>query len=225
MGISNKTVGRWWKLKRNSEGLTLMDVATKLDKPFGTVASWENRGVSYFTAIMYGKKMGWEVPKAEEISAIAGPDEEPKGNKDGDVATLTISSITPSAGVGVSNEHEILTQVIVTKEWLHNQYPNIKNIHALALCQPRGDSMYPTFKKDDTLIVDRTVTSFETEGVYVFSYDGEVFLKRVQRIPARGVKVISDNREVYDAYELAKAELENVQVLGLVIGKWRYSHV
>ena len=82
--------------------------------------------------------------------------------------------------------------------------------------------MEPTFDQEDTILVDRSTSTFEVDGVYVFTYHDSLMIKRIQRRPGRGYVVISDNKDLYDAYDLPNEDLENVRVHGRVVGKFGF---
>ena len=80
----------------------------------------------------------------------------------------------------------------------------------------RGDSMVPTLKNQSLIIVNRTDQLIE-DGVYVFRYDGQLRVKRLQ-FSKIGITVVSDN-PAYKTWELSKAELatEDFEIIGEVI--------
>jgi phage repressor protein C with HTH and peptisase S24 domain len=57
--------------------------------------------------------------------------------------------------------------------------------------------MRPVFKPGDPLIVDTGHTTISFDAVYFFRVDGEGFVKRLQRVPGEGIRVLSSNK----AYE------------------------
>ncbi|MCJ8348272.1 S24 family peptidase [Moritella sp.] len=90
---------------------------------------------------------------------------------------------------------------------------NAKNIFLMPV---RGDSMVPTLKNQSLIIVNRTDQIIE-DGVYVFRYDGQLRVKRLQ-FSKNGITVVSDN-PAYKIWELSKAELatEDFEIIGEVI--------
>lgn len=49
----------------------------------------------------------------------------------------------------------------------------------------RGDSMAPTISPGDLLFLDKTVTYFDGDGIYAFCFDGECYVKRLQKLEAK----------------------------------------
>ena len=90
------------------------------------------------------------------------------------------------------------------------------NANNIFLMPVRGDSMVPTLKNQSLIIVNRTDQLIE-DGVYVFRYDGQLRVKRLQ-FSKIGVTVVSDN-PAYKTWELSKAELatEDFEIIGEVI--------
>lgn len=213
--VTKKAIGAWFRDQRKRLDIEVPEAMVKLGLTKQSISNMERIGMTYETAVERAKMLGFTAPPLEDI--LSGVTDTS--------TTLTLSTIQPSAGVGTLSEHEILTKIVVPLDWLRAQYPQIKNLRNLGLCQPRGDSMANTFLSTDTLVADRTVSSFDSEGVFVFTHGDDVFLKRIQRLPGKGVRVISDNKEMYDPYDLTTEELANVTVHAKVVGKWRYSNV
>ncbi|OBW97177.1 XRE family transcriptional regulator [Gallibacterium anatis] len=72
-----------------------------------------------------------------------------------------------------------------------------KNLKILAVS---GDSMEPTLTSGDLLYVDVAENYFSVDGVYVFTFDEQTFVKRLQKVGKKMI-VISDNR-AYKEWEL-----------------------
>lgn len=90
------------------------------------------------------------------------------------------------------------------------------NANNIFLMPVRGDSMVPTLKNKSLIIVNR-VDSIIEDGVYVFRFDGQLRVKRLQ-FSKSGITVVSDN-PAYAQWELSKAELatEDFEIIGEVI--------
>ena len=63
----------------------------------------------------------------------------------------------------------------------------------LAIISGWGQSMAPTIQDKDPVIVDRGVTDFTGDGVYVITWDGMLYIKRLQKVDADRLELISDN--------------------------------
>lgn len=139
---------------------------------------------------------------------------------------IIISSLTPQAGCNeANNTYEILDKIQVSKPWLHATYPHLNNLHSLALCEIKGDSMEPTFHEKDTILIDTATNTVTIDGVYVFTYHDTLLIKRIQRIPGLGYSVISDNKEFYEPFNIPNEDLENLTVHGRVVGKFGFNKI
>jgi phage repressor protein C with HTH and peptisase S24 domain len=84
----------------------------------------------------------------------------------------------------------------------------------LAAIRIRGDSMEPTLRDNDIVLIDRTRTSLDDDGLFVLRFGEALHCKRVGRGRSRlTVQVISDNR-IYPPVEMDRSEIE---VIGRVL--------
>lgn len=70
----------------------------------------------------------------------------------------------------------------------------------------KGDSMEPTIIGGDSLLIDLTKKEVYDGAIYCVRIDGEIYAKRLQKIPPNKIKVISDNKDKYDPFYI---ELSN----------------
>lgn len=63
-----------------------------------------------------------------------------------------------------------------------------------------GDSMEPTIIGGDSLLIDKSKRDVYDGRIYCVRIDGQLYAKRLQKIPPNKIKVISDNKEKYDAF-------------------------
>lgn len=92
-------------------------------------------------------------------------------------------------------------------------FANSKKLKAMFVV---GDSMSGFLEDRDTVLVDVSDTEIK-DGVFVISFDGAPLVKRLQRISAKKINLISENK----AYPVIEVDLEssNFRVLGRVVGK------
>jgi len=76
----------------------------------------------------------------------------------------------------------------------------------LAIITGWGQSMAGTINHGEPVFVDRGITSFTGDGVYVFTWDNLVYIKRLQKESKTHFKVISDNRE-HDPFKVEIADV------------------
>lgn len=106
----------------------------------------------------------------------------------------------------------------VSKDWISKNVKGYQSVNGLCIVTGFGDSMRPLFNPGDPLLVDTSVTSVDFDGIYFFRVDNEGFIKRLQRIPGEGLRVLSENRERYEPWTIKEGM--NFQVLGRVLKVW-----
>jgi len=88
---------------------------------------------------------------------------------------------------------------------------------SLALITVAGDSMEPTLRNGDIVVVDYSARNVDRDGVYVFTLGDSTFVKRLQKLP-QSIKVMSDNK-AYDSWEITPQE-DDLLVHGRVVWVW-----
>lgn len=85
-----------------------------------------------------------------------------------------------------------------------------------------GDSMSPTINNGDTIWVDMSKENIKDGKIFVFEYGGLFMCKRLYRLPNNGLRVVSDNADVYPEWEITGEEREQngFKLIGWV---WHWS--
>lgn len=125
--------------------------------------------------------------------------------------------VEASAGPGsFTDEAASVEMVRISKAWLsaHLSCPH----NCLAIVTAKGDSMEPTFKDGDLLLVD-TSAELDRDAVFVFSSAGRLFVKRLQRRLDGSLVAISDNRAHYEPFPIP-ADTE-IHIHGRVLCVWK----
>jgi hypothetical protein len=78
-----------------------------------------------------------------------------------------------------------------------------------------GDSMAPTIGPQDLTFIDLAVSTFDRDGIYLFSFGDSTFLKRLQRVGSK-VAVISDNA-AYSTWHIEEEDLDRLQLIARVL--------
>lgn len=86
----------------------------------------------------------------------------------------------------------------------------------LALLTASGDSMDPTIRDGDLLLVDTSARRIEGSFIYVLAIGGGLLVKRIDLRRDGSVVLKSDNPK-YDAEEVPAVETPTLEVLGQVI--------
>lgn len=80
-----------------------------------------------------------------------------------------------------------------------------------------GDSMEPTFKDGDPLLVDSGVNEHNADAVYALTLNGRLYVKTLQRRPDNKIVMISDNRK-YEPYTIDEAD--DCTIHGRILVAW-----
>lgn len=122
-----------------------------------------------------------------------------------------------STGLVLQEQPGIIRSFNVSREWVEKNLPYYTSIENLAIVTGFGDSMLGMFNPGDPLIVDRGITRADVDGVYFFCIASEGFIKRLQRIPGEGMRVISENPKYRDWTITPEMDF---RVLGKVLRAW-----
>ena len=117
-----------------------------------------------------------------------------------------------SAGPGTMPEGEVpVGRLRFSIRWLKAQGLDPA---MLSVIEVEGDSMEPTLRDGDEILVDRTLRPMRA-GIHVIRVDGVLLVKRLEMGGAGAVRVISDN----PAYPREERSLEDVHLVGRVVWK------
>lgn len=90
---------------------------------------------------------------------------------------------------------EIIRHVTMHKSHLDLLGITYTSAANLAIITGWGQSMAGTINHGEPVFVDRGITQFIGDGVYVFTWDDLVYIKRVQKVSKTHFRIISDNRD------------------------------
>lgn len=122
--------------------------------------------------------------------------------------------VQASAGPGALVEHEDAVDMIAFQEsWLRKRGINPQAARALTV---RGDSMEPTIRSGDVLLVDTSKDRVEDNGIYVVVSAGYVLVKRVHPRRDGSLMLISDN-QAYPPEDVPAVEANDFHVAGRVM--------
>ncbi|MBN4175019.1 Transcriptional regulator, Cro/CI family [Pseudomonas savastanoi pv. glycinea] len=113
---------------------------------------------------------------------------------------------------------ETVRNITVRTEYLREQGITYTHGDNLSVITGFGESMGATFASGDPLIVDQGVNEVVVDGVYVFTLDGMLYIKRLQRLP-KMLRMISDN-ETFPPYDIKGVELETIVIHARVLLAW-----
>lgn len=125
--------------------------------------------------------------------------------------------ISVSAGFGAFNDDDANNdKVKVESSWLVSRRLKAKDC---ALFSVDGDSMYPTLKDREEIIVDRSKKELREGKIFVLNHMGTMWVKRV-RVNYDSIELISDNN-FYNPITITQDEAEQLSVIGQVVRGYR----
>lgn len=88
---------------------------------------------------------------------------------------------------------EMLQDIRVSPQHLREMGVEFQEHFHLKMVTGWGQSMAPTIKHRDPLLVDISIREFVGDGIYMFSWDGHLYIKRLQWLGDDQLSMISDN--------------------------------
>lgn len=160
-----------------------------------------------------------------------------------ETASLQIPALLPADGPGIergeilipqydvrasmghgqvpSDYHHVIRNLIVREELLKDKGVSYTSASALAVITGWGQSMEGTINDKDPVIVDRGVTEYSGEGIYVLTWHTDLLIKRVQRKDEDHFWLISDNPKNKDL----EARMDDVTIHAKVLLVWNAKKV
>lgn len=208
---------------RKAQRMTLNALAEKVGSDVGNLSRLERGIQGYSDGLLQKLADALAVP----VSALFSLDE-PNNTVDSysvnsltdvgrnDVYRVDVLDVSASAGEG-SPAREVV-QVIRSIEYFRKEASVIfgnKPEAIVKLINVRGDSMEGTIEPGDLIFVDVSVSFFDGDGIYVFDFNGDTFVKRLQKVKSE-ILVISDNPR-YKEWSISSEEMPMLHVSGRVM--------
>ena len=157
-------------------------------------------------AMLAGKTLSEErlqrllaVAEGDEVEASRGVlvHDAYRPGKVGDEVWIAHYDIRGALGGGeVAHDYpEMLQDVRVSPSQLRAMGVEFVEHYHLKMITGWGQSMSPTIKHGDPLLVDISIKEFIGDGIYFFSYQGFQYIKRLQMKGKDKFKMLSDNRK------------------------------
>ncbi|MBV4480028.1 XRE family transcriptional regulator [Pseudomonas khavaziana] len=161
------------------------------------------------------------------LAAVEDVPSEAKGVIHGDFSNLKARSdeiLIPQYDIRAAMGHgqvpadynEAIRNLVVREEVLREKGVTYTSLSALAVITGWGQSMEGTINDKDPVIVDRGVSEFIGDGIYVITWHGLLYIKRLQVLDAEHLWLISDNSKHKDQ----EARLEDVTIHAKVLLIW-----
>lgn len=130
---------------------------------------------------------------------------------------IPLYDVRAGAGEGViAEDQDVIEELMAfSRSWIRSELRASPT--NLGLIYVSGDSMEPTLRPGDVVLVDQSQSQGGTDGVYVLRRDGHLQIKRLHWLSGKVLRVISDN-PIYQPIEVDLSQLtEEFQIIGRVI--------
>lgn len=118
---------------------------------------------------------------------------------DNDCTNLPIrGDVSASMGYGITIYDETQTGTYAISNKLAKDIN--ANLKESDIIFAKGDSMEPTIMGGDSLLVDKSKRNIYDGRIYCIRYEGDLYAKRLQKVPPTKIKVVSDNQAKYDSW-------------------------
>lgn len=174
IGKSPAQLNQWLNGYRNlSDGMAL-----QIERTLGLPWGWLNSSDKVPLSLLDGNR----------------PSENLSGDLPNDRVRLDLYDVAASCGSGHLNADypELLHSLEIPKSAL-KELLGTDNLHGVKLMSPDGDSMEPTIPPKSITLIKTDVADFESSGVYLFTFQGYTYIKRLARGKAGVIHVTSDN--------------------------------
>ncbi|MFA9374463.1 S24 family peptidase [Poseidonibacter sp.] len=124
-------------------------------------------------------------------------------------------SVSVSAGGGAYESEDNFESLEIPPYFIHmlGGKDNLKNIDAINVV---GDSMEPTLNNDNIIFIDKTKNDCNRDGIYAFTTEHGLFVKRIQKKVDGNLDIISDNKD----YPSQILGVKDLKILGKVISSF-----
>ncbi len=189
-------------------------ISSKSGQSVSSINNWLRGTEPKFTALAdIAKATGYSL---DWLATGEGPmrlDEKPEPSES-EFMCVPRYDAAASCGAGAFlDQAPILDEIPFTPVFISKKLGR-STIDGLVLIDARGDSMEPTIA-DGALIMIDTKPAAVTSAVYAFTYDGALFVKRLNHLPD-ALEARSDNKE-YPPFIIEKHQMDNFKILGRVV--------
>ena len=204
-----------FKEARARAGTSVAEIAKKLGVSVQSVYGWESGAVpkgdrlerlaEFLDVDLHWLAFG-------QGAALALRDE------DGDLAVPLLDTVTKAGHNTADSSGRVISFMKLDALWARGNL-RLSNTRSVAMIAVSGDSMEPTLKNGNMVLVDTAVASIDVEAIYVVRCGNSDFIKRFQRLPNGRLLMISDN-SFYKEIEIDPTS-DQFQVLGRAIYVWQ----
>ncbi len=187
-GVSDEQVARWrdGKAKPNFGGVAAMTYAA--GKSLDWLATGQEASIGNYLHIADEPMPGFTLVPRLDIQASAGPG-------------------------ALAHDEQAIDYLAFQESWLRSRKINPSCARVLTA---KGDSMEPTIRNGDVLLVDTSINYIQDNTIYVIVYGDILLVKRVHSRLNGTLQLISDN-PLYPPEEVTAGEIEQLHVAGRVM--------
>ncbi|WP_232462550.1 LexA family transcriptional regulator [Bordetella genomosp. 9] len=204
LNVAQQNVHNWKSRGPSKEGLLAAQGA------FGVNATWVKTGEG---PMFVGAPIQREGAQTPALSLL--PE---RMNKDSIFIPQFETGGAMGAGLELRDQPGVISSWRVSSEWLQKNVKGHSAARNLCIVTGFGDSMRPMFNPGDPLLVDTGVRTVDFDAVYFFRVENEGFIKRLQRIPGKGLTALSENKAYQEWVITPHMDFE---VFGRVLKVWR----
>lgn len=202
-GLSKTTIARY----ENGTTFPDVDLAAQICDKYDIRIAW----------LIYGR----EPRKRSETPPPGGNEQEcliPQWQKpDHEMFTYVplVSARLAAGGGSFALSGDVVGYYAFRKDWLKKTASDADNV---VLSIVSGDSMSPTLKENDFVMIDAGQTRIIDDLIYAIRIEDTIMIKRLRHRPGDIIKVVADDRDKYEAYEISR---QDIHVLGQVVWSCR----
>lgn len=132
-----------------------------------------------------------------------------------DYTYIPLYDLKAAAGTGeVVYQEDVRDFLCFKTQWIKT---NLRGAPKdLFLLHVKGDSMEPTLRSGDIVLVDGSITNPQEEGIYLVRLDSAIMVKRVQILEGNRIEMTSDN-ERYKPIAVDTRGRADLAVIGRVV--------
>lgn len=151
-------------------------------------------------------------------TAVIGGFDRSKTKKDELIIPQFDSGGAMGSGLLLRDQPGVIQSWHVNQEWVQKNIKSHTGAANLCIVTGFGDSMKGMFNSGDPLVIDKGVTAIDFDAIYFFRVADEGFIKRLQRIPGEGIRVLSENKQ-YESWTIKPGM--DFEVFGRVVKAWQ----
>lgn len=191
------------------------------------VTNWIQRGqISQENARVINLKLGYPIDwllggdsELPEISTALSTSELIDTQHDGRhkhrIDYLDVRAAAGLTGFENSDYPEIVSSLFLSDEGLL-QIIGRKSAVGIKIVNVPTDSMEPTIRKSDWVLLDTNIDYYNGDGIYAFAIDDALFIKRIQKLVGGGYRLHSDNKD-YDPQDITDDIYQTAKFIGRFI--------